>query len=166
MQFNFLIIAAAALVPLLIGFIWYHPKTFANAWMNASKLTNADLEGSNMAKIFGVTYLLSIFIALALYSMVIHQSHVMSILLNEPGIREEGSEMYIYYQDFMTKYGQNFRTFKHGLLHGVIGAIFLALPIVGINALFERRSFKYIFIHAGYWIITMGLMGGIICQWM
>jgi hypothetical protein len=39
----------------------------------------------------------------------------------------------------------------------------LVLPILSINAMFERKGFKYIAINAGYWIITLGLMGGIIC---
>ena len=64
----------------------------------------------------------------------------------------------------MEKYGSNFRTFKHGVLHGVIGAITIALPVIGINALFERRSFKYVLISGGYWIVTFMIMGGIICM--
>jgi hypothetical protein len=36
--------------------------------------------------------------------------------------------------------------------------IFMATSIISINALFERKSFKYISINAGYWIICMGLM--------
>ena len=66
----------------------------------------------------------------------------------------------------MELHGNDFRTFKHGAFHGTIGALFLALPILGINALFERRSFKYIAIHTGYWMLTMGLMGGVLCQFI
>jgi hypothetical protein len=29
--------------------------------------------------------------------------------------------------------------------------------------LFERKGFRYIAINGGYWIISMALMGGIIC---
>jgi len=39
----------------------------------------------------------------------------------------------------------------------------LALPIVGIPALFERKGFNYIAINAGYWIVSMALMGGVLC---
>jgi hypothetical protein len=38
------------------------------------------------------------------------------------------------------------------------------LPILATNALFERKGFKYIAINAAYWIITLAVMGGIICQ--
>ena len=32
-ELNWLGITLAALMPLLIGAIWYHPKTFGKAWM-------------------------------------------------------------------------------------------------------------------------------------
>ena len=36
MQFNFLVtMLLAALIPLVIGSLWYNPKTFGNAWMHA-----------------------------------------------------------------------------------------------------------------------------------
>jgi hypothetical protein len=61
-------------------------------------------------------------------------------------------------------HGANFRSFKHGALHGTLTGFFLALPIVATGAMFEQRSWKYIAISAGYWIITFMLMGGLICQ--
>jgi hypothetical protein len=44
------------------------------------------------------------------------------------------------YVAFMADYDR-FRTFKHGALHG-FERIILALPIMGTNALFEKRSFN------------------------
>jgi hypothetical protein len=35
--------------------------------------------------------------------------------------------------------------------------------LIGINAVFERKGFKYIAIHTAYWMLTMAIMGGIIC---
>ena len=64
----------------------------------------------------------------------------------------------------MDKYGHEFRTFKHGALHGFLSSIFIVLPVIGINALFERRGGKYILIHWAYWAITFLLMGGVVCQ--
>ncbi|MEM1124806.1 MAG: DUF1761 domain-containing protein, partial [Bacteroidota bacterium] len=32
-----------------------------------------------------------------------------------------------------------------------------------MNALFERRGWKYIWIHTGYWFITLALIGGLLC---
>ena len=61
--------------------------------------------------------------------------------------------------------GDKFRTFKHGALHGSMVGIFIALPILVTNGLFETKSWKYGLINAFYWIITLGIMGGILCQW-
>jgi hypothetical protein len=43
--------------------------------------------------------------------------------------------------------------------------IFFVFPLLAINAMFERRSWKYVFINTGFWTITITLMGGIICGW-
>ncbi len=164
MQLNYYILAAAALIPLVVGFLWYNPMTLGNAWMEAAGLTEEKLKGANMPLIFGLSYLLGLFLAMGLTFLVIHQMHFYSILANEPGINDAGSEINNFYADFMVKFGTNFRTFKHGALHGTVGGFFIALPILATTALFERKGFNYIAINFGYWVITMALMGGVICQ--
>jgi hypothetical protein len=164
MNANLLVLALAAIIPMITGFIWYNEKVFGKAWKAATGLTDDKLKSGNMALIFGLSYLFSFFLAFGLYSVVVHQGHVMSILLNEPGFNDAGSEINKYFTDFMAKFGTNFRTFKHGVLHGVIGGLMLALPILATNALFERKGFKYVAINVGYWVLTMALMGGVICQ--
>jgi hypothetical protein len=158
------IIPIAALIPMIIGFIWYNPKVMGKAWMEATGLTDEKMKGSNMGLVFGLSYVFSCFLAFALVPLTIHQMGFQSILMNEPGFGVEGSDIYIFFHDFLAKYGNNFRTFKHGALHGTIGAVFIAFPIIAINGMFERKSWKYIWINSGYWVISMLLMGGIVCQ--
>jgi Protein of unknown function (DUF1761) len=69
------------------------------------------------------------------------------------------------YAAFMADYGDAFRTYKHGALHGFMSGVFLALPIIAINGLFERKSWKYMAVQAGYWIVNMTIIGSIICGW-
>lgn len=164
MNVNFPVLLIAALVPLILGFIWYNNKLFGNAWMQGAGLTPDRVKGGNIVKIMGLSYICSFLVAFALQFMVIHQWSFYSILANEPGIQDPNSEIGMYAKDFMTKYAHNFRTFKHGALHGTIAGFTVALPIIAINALFERRSGKYIWINAFFWIICMAIMGGIICQ--
>ena len=166
MEMNFLVIAIAAIVPLVTGFIWYHPKVFGTAWMNSAGLSMEQMKEFNMIKVFSLTYLLSLMAAMVLQSLVIHQFSFYSVLIDEPGFGVEGSEMSTYVNTFMEKYGANFRTFKHGAFHGILTGIFLALPILGINAMFERKSFKYVAINAGFWIFCFAIMGGIICEFV
>jgi hypothetical protein len=154
-----------ALIPMVVGFIYYNPKVVGGAWMKVNGFTLEGMrEGSNMGLSLGLSYLLSVMLAFLLPSIVIHQSHLKSIVLGVDGLGVAGSEVQNLLDAFMTKYGTNFRTFKHGAFHGVIASLFFALPIVGINAIFERRGGKYVLIHLGYWAITLCLMGGCICQ--
>lgn len=162
---NLAMIALAALIPLAVGFVWYHPKVLGTAWMNAAGLTEEKLKGANMALIFFLVFVFSFLIGLAIISIVIHQGHVYSILVKTPGFGVPGSPVQTMLENFMRDYGQNYRTFKHGVFHGVLFSIFFAFPLISINALFERRGFKYISIHSGYWLVTIALMGGVICQY-
>ena len=59
MNVNFLAVLVAALVPMLVGFIWYNPKVLGNAWMQACGLTEEKMKGANMAVVFGVSLILS-----------------------------------------------------------------------------------------------------------
>lgn len=61
---NWISVFVGALVPMLMGFIWYHPKFFGTAWMHSLGFREEDLQGGNMAVIFGVSYIMS---ALAAY---------------------------------------------------------------------------------------------------
>jgi len=163
MNVNFAILAVSAIIPLIMGFIWYHPKVFGTVWMVEAGLDEEKLKGANMIKIFAFTYVLSLMAAMVIQFMVIHQYSVYSILAEEPGINDPNSEIGIYLNDFIEKFGNNYRTFKHGAFHGVLTGLFLALPLIGINGMFERRSFKYIIINTGFWIVSFAIMGGIIC---
>jgi len=165
MQMNWIVILLTALVPMVMGFIWYHPKVVGTAWMKAAGMTEEKMKGANMGAIFGLSFLFSVMLAMALLGMVIHQNHMYSILMNEPGISDPNSEIGQYIASFMEKYGNNFRTFKHGAMHGFLGGLFFAFPILATNAMFERKGWKYIWINTGYWTITVTIMGGILCAY-
>jgi hypothetical protein len=162
---NIYAILVSTLVPMIIGAIYYNPKLFGNAWMKSAGLTIDQLKGSNMAKILTMTLVYSFLASSLLSFMVIHQLHIGSVLANEPGINDPNSEVARYMKTFMDTYGDRFRTFKHGAFHGGLTTIFFVLPMIAIPAMFERRSAKYILIHAGYWFISLCIMGGIICAW-
>ncbi len=161
MEMNWLATIVAALVPTVVGFIWYNPKVLGNAWMQAADMTEEKIKGGNMPVIFGLSFVLSVMLALAMNNLAIHQ-------MNVPGIfyGDESPEPAAFLQDFMAKHGSNFRTFSHGAAHGLLAGLFIGLPILATNAMFERKSFKYIAVNGGYWIVTLTLMGGIICAWV
>lgn len=148
----------SALIPLIMGFIWYNPKVFGNAWLASIGKTADDMKGANMAVIFGLTYLFSFMLSFFMLTIVRHEMGMFSLI---NGASKEVEDMA---KTILTTVGGRYSTFKHGALHGSISAVFFALPILGINALFERKGGKYIFIHLGYWFITLALIGGVMCQ--
>lgn len=160
---KFHILALAALIPIAAGFIWYNPKTLGNAWMKASGVTAEQAGKGNKFVVFGLTFVFSFMLAMGVMVMCIHQFHVFSIFVGLPDFMTPGSEVNNELTSFMSKYGDRYRTFKHGALHGLIGGFEFALPIIGVNALFERKGFKYIAINAAFWILCMTLMGGLLC---
>lgn len=159
MQINYFTFLVAAIVTLAVGFVWYHPKVFGTVWMKENNFTQDDLRKGNMLKIFGFTYLFSIMIAMTLMWLTIHQSGAVGMVGGPPLIASAKPSFHA----FMADYGTHYRTFKHGALHGFMSGLFFALPVIGINGLFERKSWKYIFVHAGFWALSLTLMGGIIC---
>lgn len=166
MEFNFIAVLVAALIPTVIGFIWYNPKVFGGVWMEAAGMTEEKMKGGNMPLIFGISFVLSLFLSLQMNFITVHQFGVFQTLENIPDLSVEGTDVYNAYHYIMDNYGTNFRTFKHGALHGFLVSLFFVLPIMATNAMFERKSFKYIAVNVGYWTTSITIMGGIICAWM
>ena len=71
MKTNFLTIALAALIPLIIGFIWYGPLLFQKPWMKQLGLKKESLKEKNAILIFTLSYVFSFFIAFFLQFIVI-----------------------------------------------------------------------------------------------
>lgn len=157
MDINFLALLLAALSSLVVGFVWYNPKVFGHIWMKESGMTEEKMKGSNMIAIFAMSILYAFFISFILQMLVIHQFGALGMVGGDPSIAKPS------YEAFIADYGLAFRTFKHGALHGFMTGLFFVLPVIGVNSLYERRSFKYVLVSGGYWVITCMIMGGIIC---
>lgn len=167
MKMNYTAILVATIIPLIVGFFWYSPKIgFGKAWMKVTGITEEDAKKVNMMLIFGLTILLSLFVAFTMQVLVIHQFSIYSFLHEQKDFAEPNSLSSTLLQQIMDNYSSSYRTFKHGALHGTLAGISLALPIVAVPALFEMKGWKYVAINSGYWILSMALMGGVICAMM
>ena len=164
---NFIVVIASGLIPLVVGFIWYNNKFgFGLLWLRESGLTIEDTQKGNILKTMSIALLLGIFIASSMMVWTIHQMGVQSLLMiDETALKNPNSEVSLLMKSIFDKYSRSFRTFKHGAFHGMLGALLFALPVIGVIAVFERKSWKYIALHTGYWVVTLILMGGVICQW-
>lgn len=126
---HYLHVAIAALIPMVIGFIWYNPNVLGNVWMKASGMTDEKIKGGNMGLIFGLSFVFAVLLSMGL----VHLTH-------------------------------DLETFMDGLQLGAMAGVFVALPILATNSLFERKGFDYILVNSGYWILTMALMTGYLVQ--
>ena len=139
-EFNWPAVFVSAIVPMVIGFLYYHPKLVGGAWMKANGFT---LEGLTPPKpiLYGVALLLSVLLSM-----------FMSLNVTGPG-QETGPD------------GHSFATFGHGVVHGVLINLTVLLPVLGTLSIFEKRGWNWVFVNLGYWIITLSIMGGILSAW-
>lgn len=154
-------VIVAAFSTFLVGFIWYSPAVFGKIWMKETGMTHEKAQKSNMLKIFGLTFIFSILVAFMVSTMVIHQLGALALV----GGPSKVTTALPSYLQFMNDYKNEFRTFHHGALHGFLVGIAFVFPITAINSLFEHKSWNYILITSGYWVISLMLMGAIICGW-
>lgn len=157
MEINYLALLLSALSTLFVGFIWYNPKVFGTIWMNETGMTEEKAKNSNMIKVFGLTIFYSLILAFMMPTIVNHEIGAVQAAggnAQDPALIE-----------FLKIHHGKFLSFKHGALHGILFGIFFVLPITAINSLFEQKSWKYILITAGYWIVSFAIMGAILCGW-
>lgn len=57
---NIWAVLVSALSTFLIGGLWYSPALFGKAWMKENNFTEEDMKKGNMAKIFGLAFVLGL----------------------------------------------------------------------------------------------------------
>ena len=61
---NWLAVLVAALSGFAVGGLWYSPILFGKIWQVESGMTDEKIKGGSMGKIFGITFVLNILIAI------------------------------------------------------------------------------------------------------
>ncbi len=137
MEIHWLPQGAAAASALVIGFLWYG-VLFKKAWMEGAGVTMEKIKnGINPALLYGIVFVLAFILSMGLYRHIIDIHAAF---------------------DSTTEY-----PFWHGVSHGLWDAfLYGGITTLVTSALFDQRSWKYILINMGYWIITFGVMGGLI----
>lgn len=156
-----------ALIPILIGFFWYGKMGFHNAWMREAGLTEAEIAGGNMVKIMGLSLLYSFLVSCFVPLFTIHQTSLSGMFgTSSDQWMVAGSELMTRLDGIndLTGVYTHHLHFGHGAAHGLMIALLFVGPIFWINGLFERKSWKYMLIHTGYWAICLTLMGGVWAQ--
>lgn len=141
MEINFLMVTLSAFVPMIVGFVYYHPQVLGGPWMRANGFTMESIGNGPKPILYavslGLSFLLSLFVC---------------INVTGPG------------QDVAPD-GHSYVTFQHGVVHGIMLTILVVLPILGTMSIFEKRGWGWVFTNLGYWLVTLCVMGGILSAW-
>ena len=61
-QINYLAVLVSAVSCFIIGGLWYSPILFAKIWMKEASISEEEIKQTNMFKIFGLSFLLTVII--------------------------------------------------------------------------------------------------------
>ena len=158
---NFIVLIGAAFIPMILGYVWFHPNVFGGEnWYNMADLSSTKRKEVSTLKLLS-TLILNFFIGFGLFGLSVHQFGVFGLVGGNVELLSSGTA-----GAFMAEYGGDFLTFGHGVLHAILqGVIGFVIPVLGYVAIFEHKSFKYFLVYLGYWTISLVLMGGCICAW-
>lgn len=166
---NIIAILVAALVPMVLGFIWYHPKVFGTLWMQLTGMTEEKAQQGNMFLKFGLSFVFSFLLAFVLNELVVHDTFIEGAAYYEIQASADGkpsTETGQWLDYYKTTLSASNHTFQHGTFHALfLVGLLIILPVFATNAIFEGKGFKYVAVNAGYWIVCVTLMGGILAVW-
>lgn len=157
-----------ALIPILVGFVYYGPMAFHKTWQKEAGLTDEQIAGGNMTKILGLSLVYSFLIACFVPIFTVHQT-ALSGIFGTSAMDQwmvKGSDLMTKLDEInaLTGLYEHHLHFGHGAFHGLLFALLFVGPVFWVNGLFERKSWKYMLLHTGYWAICLSLMGGVWAQ--
>lgn len=115
-KMNMLAVAVATLMPMIVGFIYYHPKVAGGMWMKANGFTLDSIGNGPKPILYVGALVLAFFLAMFCHGNV------------------TGPDQWT------AEDGHSYVTFAHGLLHGFGNTIMVVLPILGTMAIFEKKK--------------------------
>ena len=132
---NFLAVLVGGVAAFALGSLWY-TAFFGKAWQKLLGLSDESLQKGNIALTMLSSFVLMTFMSFGLAILI--QGHAQST--SEIGLLP-------------------------GLYHGLTVGVFFVGMSIGINYLYQRRSFKLWLIDAGYQVLFLGLQGAILGFW-
>jgi hypothetical protein len=134
-EVNYLAVLVAGIASMVVGYAWYSPVLFGNAWMKATGRTTESMkdEKSQLGKIYSISFILSLLTAYVL-------THVMVF-----------SENFFHYSLLTT-----------GITSAIWMWLGFVMPVQATDVLFGGKSFKLFAINTGYQLASLIAMGIVI----
>jgi hypothetical protein len=143
---NFIALICAALIPMIMGFLYYHPSVMGTAWMKANGFVKENLTPPKPA-MYLLALVCSFMLAFFMWGWVTGGGGVDTFQVEDP------------------KDHHSYVTFQHGLFHGLAFSIMVILPIFVTMKIFESRKWAWAWVNIVYWSLTVMLMNGILSAW-
>lgn len=154
---NFIILFAAAVIPLALSTVWYSPLLFGgDDWNRMAHIPEEKKASLPIWKTM-ISLVFNFLIACGIYGLCVHQAGVYSLVGGNAELLKTGIGA-----AFMNIYGEDFLTFKHGVFHAILASIMFVFPMLMYITIFERKGARYFWVNFTFWVLSMGLMGGII----
>ncbi len=131
---NWLAVILCVIVDFVVGSIWYHPKVFYNSWRKAQNLPEPSNSGASMARIWGLTALAALVIAISMAFVVRAMGGLMPGGVNLVNGASVGFMIWL----------------------GFVATTYLT------NNLFANRGLKVWAIEVGNWLVVLLLFGAIL----
>lgn len=146
-KLNFIALIVAGLIPIIMGFIYYHPSVLGNTWMRANGFTQESIGKGPKPMLYVLATVMSFLLAFFMWGWTTGAGGVDTFQVTDP------------------KDGHSHVTFQHGLFHGLAFTILVLTPIFTTNAIFEKKSFTWAWVNIVYWGLCISLMCGILSIW-
>ena len=164
--FNLKLLLLIAFVPLALSKVWYSPLVFGNR-LSPKTDASGNPESLNEVLMNGLRlYVYGLFASYLLCMIVIHQFGFFLLHFNELIVEGLPSTSIEGFSDFYNAYGPRHRSFGHGVIHGIEAGVMFGLFFLGSLCIFEKRSFKGMLVHFGFFVVSMGVMGGLVCAFL
>jgi hypothetical protein len=162
LNFNYIVVIVSTFIPVLFAKIWFSEST--RSFFMLAPLNRKNDSSNKSILFYAIIILLSLFFSISMHFQVIHQFHFKSMFLDEVGFNESQGSAFKAFEYIMDSYGDKFRTYGHGLFHGLLNAIFIVLPILFLFKIefnFTKKALLYYWL---YFALTMMIVGSIICH--
>jgi hypothetical protein len=136
---NYLAVLVAAIVAIVLGFLWYGPF-FGKPWMKLMGITPEKME-EGKKKGMGGTYAMMTVTTLLMSFVLSHALVFAATYLDESG-------------------------WYAGVMTGFWNWLGFVVPVSMGSVLWERKPWKLWCINAGYYLVSMMLMGIVLALWV
>ena len=132
---NILAVIVAAIIPMIVGMFWYHPKVFGAVWMKAAGITPKDVKKAKK-KSMGPTYAIG-------FISKLFTSYILAIFINMLSVR----------------------SLLGGIVIGFLAWFGFVAASKLESVLWERQPMKLYLINISYSFVVLILMGALLAVW-